>query len=157
MELLNCLAVLVLSHIVGDGLLQSRKMAMNKSKKLEVLATHILFLSLPIFLTMWYFAGFSKAIFFTSLNGIFHGLIDWNLWNGYGAIVKKRITRDAYEQVEKGYNTPASIPYVIENSLTKYVREKEYVDDAWYYHFIVIDQALHVLTFITLLRIGVFI
>ena len=155
MQYLACLTLLVVSHVVGDGLWQSRKTAKNKSKDIRVLIKHLSLLSIPVFLVMLFIAKSPfHAYMFTLCNAIIHGIIDWNIWNGYKVIVLRRFLKH-YNESEICLASTA--PEYVQRRGAAFEADKEYADDPWFYHFIVADQALHVLTFIGLLSTGIFI
>lgn len=74
---------LVLAHFFGDWLLQSRKMAQNKSQDLWTLLCHLMVVTaiiayaLALFMGRRFLAHTDAFIYLLTLNAVSHGLIDW--------------------------------------------------------------------------------
>lgn len=118
------LAILFIFHFIFDGLLQTRKVARNKSSDMKYLLGHITYVMFGILLAGLFFTGMDKNNIFTFAvsNAILHGIIDWNIWNVYKYSVVKR-----YPDVTDRF---------------------EYWNDGWFYHFIMGDQLLHTLCYL---------
>lgn len=78
---------LILAHFTGDWWWQSRHMAMNKSKDIMVLLTHLIqvsfFVLLAAVLIYMPVAGDFTIYYKVLINAVLHGLIDWNIWKMY--------------------------------------------------------------------------
>jgi hypothetical protein len=74
---------LVWCHALADFVLQDREMALNKSKKLSVLAEHCLHHAALFFVVLLFLASFKEAILYSGVNAILHGIVDWNIWRGF--------------------------------------------------------------------------
>lgn len=115
------LVLICFIHFIADFLLQSRTMALKKSKYPMWLVKHCSI----IFLCMLPF-----GIKFSLLNALIHGLVDWNLWNGFSLFMKWKTGYRMSENVEiLGY---------------------KYWEDSKFYAAIGLDQFLHYATIILL-------
>jgi len=93
--------LLLISHFVGDFVLQSRKIATTKSSNLSSLLIHltILFCSLiPISLYL------KISLFIPLLYCILHGIQDWFIWKGY-KILHSIQSRPVYYEDHLFYST----------------------------------------------------
>lgn len=123
------LCVLFIAEYISDFLLQSRKMALNKSRDPSYLREHLVRLSLliitgAILLKLLGFVAAAHAIILLVIpNALLHGIQDWYIWNGYKSLVTKR-----------------------EKDVQKFVQEKLYAEDKLFYDFIGLDRLLHILT-----------
>ena len=104
---------LVVAHFVGDWFCQTRQVALNKTKYVDVLLKHLFivgcFVATPVLLLGHGDLGLRIVLLLVYV--ILHGAQDWNIWRLY----------------EKGFYNPR-----IANS-----------DNNWWYRFLAIDQMLH--------------
>jgi len=99
------ITLLVSAHFVGDWWFQSRWMATNKSSNKSVLLQHILIVTAFISIPVLFYVPFTQAVLLLIVNGILHGLIDWNIWRGY----KSKVPTDfEYWKDKRFYDTIAS-------------------------------------------------
>lgn len=133
------LVLLIVIHVIFDFVLQSRETATNKSSNLKYLMPHLFM----IFIGMTIFASLSgryetqnQAGIFIFGNVILHGLIDWNIWKLYKVFT--------YIQIKRGKRE--NLFTITEDQVGDY----KYWEDATFYNFIAIDQALHGLCYIGL-------
>jgi len=119
---------LLILHFIADFLLQSREMGKNKSIYFSFLLEHVVIICGVFFvaLVMHRDLIFGNILLFVALNGLIHGLIDWNIWRLYKASIPRR-----FPTLEK---------------LNKF----QYYEDSWFYHTIGLDQMLHVSTLVLL-------
>ena len=128
-EFILGLCILFIAEYIGDFLLQSRKMALNKSKDGSYLREHLVRISLilslaAVILKLSSFGAASIAIICLIIpNAICHGIQDWYIWNGYKKIVAKK-----------------------EKDIERFVKERLYAEDKLFYDFIGLDRLLHILT-----------
>lgn len=95
------LLLLLISHYIGDFILQSRKIATTKSSKLSSLFIHltIIYCSLiPITLYL------KVSLFIPLLYCTLHGIQDWFIWKGYKIIHSIQL-RTAYYEDHLFYST----------------------------------------------------
>ena len=86
---------LIFGHLVGDYLLQPKKMALNKSAKnwqgFLICALHALIYTVSIFVAIWKFNILAIIIIFVS-----HFIIDhWSVGNVWAKIIKGRTFESA--------------------------------------------------------------
>lgn len=145
------LIIILIAEFIGDFLLQSRETALSKSKDIRYLIKHLCQIAWALAIG-FAFTGLNvfAALGFILCYCLIHGIQDWYIWNGYKWLVHKRIKEDAEEQADKGFNTQASVPYVIENKLKRYVKERDYAEDKAFYDTIGLDRLLHIITIIIL-------
>jgi len=96
------ISLLLISHFIGDFVLQSRKIATTKSSKLSSLSIHlvILFLSLiPVTLLS------KLPIYIPFIYCILHGLQDWFIWRGYKKLYTIRKSPPPYYEDHLFYTT----------------------------------------------------
>jgi len=115
------MAYCFLIHFIADFLLQSRDMAKNKSSNFTYLAVHAQILFVVFTIALFPFLGI-EALWFSLLNSIIHGIIDWHIWRVYKWIKRK------------------------EN-----INTFKYWEDSMFYSFIGFDQFLHGATLVGLL------
>lgn len=144
---------LLLSHFVGDALLQSREMAERKSSDLYVLFTHICVVSFVNLIFAGIFFDSTIAIKFTLLNAVGHLMIDGLIWNGYKFTVvwkAKKFWKKNYEnlKVADSSNNWAKCYHAF---LPKF----KYWKDKNFYTFIVLDQMLHIACFVWALNLSI--
>ena len=65
---ISILLSIIFIHFIADFILQTDKMAQNKSKSMKWLSIHIIVYSIPLLLFGWLFA---------LVNGLIHGLVDF--------------------------------------------------------------------------------
>lgn len=130
------IALLFVCHFIADFLLQSSKMAVEKSQKLLVLFKHIgihflVFLSImPVLSSM----TFSMAFEFAFINSVLHGIVDWNVWRGYKYSIYKR----HQEEIDASLH-----PFI---RLEEIKAEWKFYNDHWFWKTIGLDQMLHALS-----------
>lgn len=127
------LIYILILHFIADFLLQSREVATNKSSKLSYLGEHLIILHLTISILLLPVVGLIKAVTFSLLNVLIHGVIDWYIWRVY----KWNVMR----QIKKAFPNGNWIEI---GKLFKYY------EDHWFYATIGFDQLLHVITLIVL-------
>ena len=157
----------MIAHVIGDTLLQDRKTAVNKSKDIKVLLKHVGLLSIPVFVVMTLFANSIEAlVLFVFANAVTHMIIDWNIWNQYEFSVVSRLNKwrkaeaddlISFDKIPWWATQPGAKRLTEVATPQHIVTERKYARDPWFFHTIVIDQMLHILTFIGLLLTGVFI
>lgn len=144
------LAYMMFLHFVADFLFQSREMGQKKSSEFKWLFRHLTIQWLFFAFGLVYFTGPIIAIAFATLNCVVHGIIDWNIWNGYKLFTHKRLMSEAGQAAYMNGNL--NIPYE-ERTKTKYDEKLaafKYWEDHWFYSTIGFDQLLHGLTIIGL-------
>jgi hypothetical protein len=159
MEALGLVLILYVAYF-ADFKMQSRDIATRKSVNFEALNLHVLTIIGTLFWPCWlvfglkYSApiGFIMAMFFTVINGIIHGVIDWNIWKGYKKNVAKNIHQYFKEQspddIEERY--PSLKDYTEAELRSVFMKEKMYAEDKKFYDTIGFDGYLHVATIILL-------
>lgn len=85
---ITVLLALVWSHFVGDFILQSSYLALNKSKSNKVLLQHVLWYAIPLLVLAMYF---SVSIYWVLLNVVLHFMTDY---------VTSRITGHLWQKEE---------------------------------------------------------
>lgn len=130
---------LLILHFISDFVLQSRRVAVEKSTRFNVLLEHLGVIGLVFAIGMAPFTinGMLKPVetlSFAGLNILAHGLIDWNIWRIY-----KKFTA---WQIAKG-NREDLLPS----------DTYEYWKDHYFYLTIGFDQLLHALTLVLLLKL----
>jgi hypothetical protein len=146
-------SALLLSHFIGDALLQSREMAERKSSDLYILFTHIAVVSFANLIFASIFFDSTVAIKFTLLNAIGHLLIDGLIWNAYKfSVVFKawrfwRKNKDQLIQADSSNN--------LKRCYTSYLPKFKYWKDKNFYTFIVLDQMLHIACFVWALYLSI--
>lgn len=157
MTILIPLIIILIAEYVGDFLLQSREMALNKSKKITTLLMHLYCIGCCLIIgfgavSYWYVIPLMVALKFTGLYCLVHGVQDWFIWKGYGAIVHRRIMK----QIEAGGKvgcTPTDgfqVKNLFDISITAFMRDKDYAEDKVFYDIIGLDRLLHILTLVIL-------
>jgi hypothetical protein len=128
--------LLILAHFIGDWLFQTRYMALNKSKKFGVLLFHVILVSNFIgCVVLWHHNWHSDFAGPLLINGIAHGIIDWNIWKIYAKIRGDNAFELDYHSYVNG--EPA-------------INKESVKHDYYFYSTIALDQMLH-LTLIILL------
>ncbi len=86
----SAIIAIVIGHFIGDWLLQTREMALNKSKDVNWLLMHLGILSIPIFIVSFslHLSYNLCAVWFLT-NIILHGIQDWNIWRIAGYFLAK--------------------------------------------------------------------
>jgi L-lactate permease len=152
---MTVLIIALLAHFVADFLLQDREMGKNKSEKISVLAQHV---AVNVFVTTIFlvpFVGLEKALIFSSLNGLVHGFVDWNIWRSYKAYAMRKIKEDAQAMAKKKHLT------LVGKSKEEVYMEKvaflmearsnfKFWEDHWFYVTMGADQFLHTVTIVVL-------
>ncbi len=85
--MINNIIIIFWLHFIGDFLLQTKYMSLNKSKKIKVLTWHCIVYSLPFFSFSWIYSfwfGYKYAI----LAGLLHFPIDY---------ITSKVTSKLYE------------------------------------------------------------
>jgi hypothetical protein len=113
---------LIVAHFIGDWILQSREMALKKSKNFRVLANHLWIMAAPLVLVgiIFNLSRVAFAIYIFS-----HLLIDWFLPKLYLSIRGE----NAYDYYESG---------------------ADYKEDYYFWSTIAIDQMLHIVILMAL-------
>ena len=75
-----CIILLLAAHFIGDFLLQSRVMALNKTKSLYYLSLHGLFVGVPVLLVSLLFESASLALLLSAVYVIVHCTQDFFIW-----------------------------------------------------------------------------
>ena len=152
---MTTLLVALCAHFVADFLLQSMEMGKNKSKKLDVLLVHIMINVGATGIFLLPFVGFEKAAIFSFLNGLFHGLIDWNIWKFYKAHTLNKIKEEAQMIATRRHLTLVgkSKEQVYMDKLSILIEARsnfKFWKDHWFYVTIGADQFLHTVTIVIL-------
>lgn len=113
-------------HFIADFVLQPRDMAKNKTSDLKILRNHIFRIISIIGLGLLPFLTLDKVMILTLVNGLIHGVIDWNIWKIYKHFAYKRASKLALPETFA------------------------YWDDVWFYCTIGLDQFLHAATLVAL-------
>jgi len=152
---MTTLLIALLAHFVADFLLQSREMGKTKSEKPDVLLLHVLINIGITGLFLLPFVGLEKAAIFSLLNGLFHGIVDWNIWSFYKVYAIKKINKEAQELAKKRH-----LSLVGKNKQQVYSEKIgillearsnfKFWEDHWFYVTIGFDQFLHTLTIVVL-------
>lgn len=133
--------LILVAEYVGDFLLQDRETALNKSKSLKHLNRHLFAIFCCIAATG---LGFGMpAVYLAACYVVIHGVQDWFIWKGYGAILYRR-----YEK-EGGWN-PDDKHNQILWFLEEFKRRRLYAEDKVFYDLIGLDRLLHIITLIIL-------
>lgn len=132
------LAYLFFLHFIADFVLQSREMGKRKSTDLWYLTYHVIIQMTVMFLGTYFVLGDVKAFHFATLNGIIHGVIDWNVWKMYKYYVKRLIE-----------STHGSDPFLN----TEAANQWRYWEDHRFYLTIGFDQFLHSITILLVIWI----
>ncbi len=149
------LLIALLAHFVADFILQDRNTAKNKSEKLDVLISHVLTNMAVMGLSLVWFVGFEKAMIFSFLNGVYHGIIDWNIWRFYKKRVMRQIKEEAQIMARKRHLTLVGKNreqvYADKVALLMEARSNfKFWEDHWFYVTIGADQFLHTATIVVL-------
>lgn len=155
---MTVLLIALLAHFVADFLLQSRQMGKQKSEKIKILLEHV---AINIGVTAFFllpFVGLEKAVIFSFLNGLFHGIIDWNVWRFYKASVFKRIKEEAQVLAKKKHLTLVGKSkeqvYMDKVGILMEARSNfKFWEDHWFYVTIGLDQFLHTITIVILWKV----
>ena len=154
-ELLIVMAILIVVHLIADFLLQPRWMAKGKSEDKFTLLTHcsiIFTATLPVYIYLFHIGG---GIFCALFNAATHFVIDWNIWNGYKAIVGRRLSKETEKLLLSAQlDRDKTYENVMLNKIKAFKDTRAFADDHWFYAFIGIDQTLHVLMYILTFYIG---
>lgn len=126
---------LLLLEYIGDFLLQSRYIALNKSKNLKVLGFHGLAIFLCLSIPAFWLGG--SVIYLAGAYTLIHCVQDWYIWNLYKYLLSKRFKK---EKIGYSFKTRA---YLFELN-------KEYAEDKLFYDIIGLDRFLHIITLILL-------
>ena len=123
------LILLFIAHFIADFLLQSREMGQKKSQYFKWLMGHLF---IQYFVMLAFVLGITggdwkTATFFSLLNTIIHGIIDWYIWKFYKLHAIRIIKRDRIK-----------------------VRDFKYWEDHMFYTTIGFDQLLHTATIVGL-------
>lgn len=151
MEHAVALILLLVFEYLGDFLLQSRKIATSKSEDRSSLLKHLLILTCSLFAPALFILGLQKGLLFLLINNLVHGIIDWNIWNGYKLIVIARIKKETESFLLRiNLNKKLTYKNAVQSRIAKFKNDKEYAEDAWFYNTIGLDRLLHVSTIILL-------
>ena len=144
---------LLLSHFIGDALLQSREMAERKSSDLYILFTHICVVSFVNLLFAGIFFDSTIAIKFTLLNAVGHLLIDGLIWNGYKVTVALKARR--FWKKNKDTILKGGLVRTQKEIYRAFLPTFKYWKDKNFYTFIVLDQMLHIICFVWALNLSI--
>jgi hypothetical protein len=152
---MTTLLVALFAHFVADFLLQNREMGKNKSEKIDVLIEHVLINTGITGIFLLPFVGPEKAMIFSLLNGLVHGLIDWNIWRFYKAYAMNKIKKEAQFMATKRRLTLVGKTkeqvYMDKVGLLMEARSNfKFWEDHWFYVTIGADQFLHTVTIVVL-------
>ena len=130
-------------------------MGKQKSEKFEVLLEHVMINLCITGLFLVPFVGFEKAAIFSFLNGLFHGIIDWNIWKFYKASALRRIKEEAQVLAKKRHLTLVGKSkeqvYMDKVGILMEARSNfKFWEDHWFYVTIGLDQFLHTVTIVIL-------
>lgn len=87
---ISVVLLILFAHFVGDWLLQTRWMALNKSSNLKVLLIHLANVAVPLFLVSLFFFPWQTGLLWVGINILCHGLQDWNIWTLAGRWIRYR-------------------------------------------------------------------
>lgn len=124
----------LIAEYIGDFYLQSREMALNKSKDIGTLFAHCTNIANCIYIAgiAMYMLSNSIALLITAiLYPIVHGIQDWFLWRKFHVKVKK----------------------IHGDNAAVYYETKQYADDKLFYDFIGLDRLLHIITGVMILSV----
>lgn len=134
------LLICLVCHIIGDGYFQTRQMAEAKSASPLVLFHHICTLSVVLLFGLCAFVPIGLLVPILMINGAIHFVIDGTIWNLYKLKVKVRAKKE-FAGLREDFDC-----WLIRD----YIPNFAYWKDPTFYNFILIDQALHFLTFVIL-------
>ena len=142
------LVLIMFFHYIADFKLQSREIATTKSSDMGALCYHINIITGTLFFPCWivfglkYSAGvgFIMAMFFTVINAVIHGIIDWNIWKGYKRYVAQNL--------QKYFGEGSQLSSGEMNKM--FMDEKLYAEDKEFYDTIGFDGLLHYVTLVLL-------
>lgn len=140
------IAYLFFLHFLADFILQPREMARSKSTKFGWLLGH-LGIQWAVFLIGLAFIDLKFAIYFSLINAIVHGLIDWQIWNLYKLFTCFRIEYQIRKEQKENQNWTKD-KYLKEKNKT--IKNWKYWEDHWFYCTIGLDQLLHFTTILIL-------
>lgn len=149
-------------HILGDAILQSRDMGEKKSSDIFVLFTHICIVSCVNAISAFLFLPAEAAVLFVLFNAVAHFMIDGSIWNIYKWKVKRQARKIWDTETSKAWNPTVSGNTIVGDKVyagfkdylkTYYAPNYQYWKDKSFYTFILVDQALHVLSFIWILKL----
>lgn len=147
------ITMIIIGHIIGDALLQSREMGENKSSNFYVLFSHVSIISVVNgFFAMWFLPPMA-TINFVILNAVGHFAIDGAIWNLYKLKVRIKARKDFRSQWLLEDHQKIDEGHFNSWLKEKFVPEFKYWKDKDFYTFILTDQALHMLCFIWSLRL----
>ena len=135
-DYMKILIIAFIAHFIADFLLQSRQMGKEKSEKFPVLIVHVGTQIIVMYIGLLFVLSGSVAATIAVLNGIVHGIIDWNIWKGYKWTVKKWLKNN---------------PDHVDTINFKEIGVWKYWDDHVFYSTIGLDQLLHTLTIVILI------
>jgi hypothetical protein len=121
---MGLLVLLFVVHFLTDFLLQSPRVAANKSKDPKVLLEHITIITGGFLLLLVPMFGLLTALAWCFLNSLIHATIDWNIWRTY--------------RLSVGWRDPSADD------------TWRYWEDRWFWTTLGFDQLLHGLTIILL-------
>lgn len=115
--------LVVIFHFVFDWLLQTRSMAKNKSRRLDVLFAHLFILSVGCIILSLILIKIGHQIEYwkVAINIASHGVIDWYIWRLFKTIKMHKMRDEADWDL-----------FVL-----------TIASDPLFFHFIAIDQCLH--------------
>lgn len=128
-----------------DFKLQRREVAVKKSENFEFLSEHILSLIGGLFFPVWlvfgikYGAGVGglMSMFYVVINGIIHGVIDWNIWRFYKRKLPSYVNK--FFEATSGQEVVACPS----EKLRLFKERRYFADDPEFYNTIGLDRNLH--------------
>lgn len=158
------LIALLTVEYIADFILQSREIATKKSESLDYLQSHVLIIigalyvpaAIILCISWGGLHGLIGAAFFSVINGVLHGLCDWNIWKGYKYLVHRRFTKEIEERrKDVKYDgrpqwSKKDLKFFYDEKIRIFKTFKHYAEDPWFYNTIGLDRLIHVSTIILL-------
>ena len=98
------LAYLITAHFIGDYYLQTRRVAMEKSKDPGVMGMHGFFLLIPFVIVAVAFFSL-KVLVFALVYVVIHCFQDWFIWRSYKRKVENKGLTFEYWKDKEFYDT----------------------------------------------------
>ena len=134
------LIIILIAEYIGDFLLQDRETALNKSKDLSYLISHMNSIAMVLIIVVGVlkFSGVITGLAtpFVALYCLLHGIQDWFIWRGYKLHVIKKL----------GF-TGMDLDHP---PIKKELEEFKYYEDKAFYDTIGLDRLLHVIALVIL-------
>jgi hypothetical protein len=140
------LSLILIGEYVGDFLLQSREVALKKSKSFKALGKHLILIAcaLTVFMMPMVIIGMiTEALMVKFIAGycILHGLQDRFVWKGYEWLVYYK-ARKSLEYIKNAQNQK----WLVDDRVNSF----KYWEDKGFYDTIGLDRLLHTLTALVL-------